>query len=346
MKFSRSVAKPEVVIMVKKRLSKRLFLRGDNSPELTNTQNEVLHLLNEGLSPRQIGIRRGTSRQAVYRITGQLKKMGRYNPIIPQETMVANCRCGRQPSNMKGPAVRLHGQEFNVKILHKGNRFKDHPGKVINIEGNTVRVYRDSLEIYGTASFIASNEHKATAESMAYWSRFFRKLENDLNVILVKSRKQNITLVKSHYAEINNEMARDCEVNNKKVQIFARDDGKLWFLIDNSFNFWEAETVHTQTSKQDMTVVRKQLNDWRDNDPPTSSELHFNQVKLERDYYKTQYEALKKSNSSKGEFQIVDLLSESSTYLEYQNEMDEGTQTELSVNPTPRSKAQAGPCRP
>lgn len=267
-------------------VKKRLNLRGGNS-KATKAEAEIIRLFtSEFLTVKQIARRRNTSDKAVYKILARAKKKGLLSSKVPHETKVEKTRCGIQPfykeveqninrveKQTVTPSVRLHGQEFNVKILWKGPGYKDLVGKLVDIDSNSIRLYRDSLEIYGTASFIAPDEHKATADSMRYWSRFFRKLENDLNIIIVKARQQNITLVKAHYAEINNEMARDCEVNHDKVQIFAREDGKLWFIIDNSFNFWEAETLHTQTSKQDMGKVRKQLNDWRDHDPPTNSEL-------------------------------------------------------------------------
>lgn len=242
---------------------------GGKYPKLTKKEQEILTLLTtEFLTVKQVALRRQTSVQSVYKIKKKLEKKG---VLTKQFKKVEKKRCGFKPFRALG--VRLHGQEFNVKLLWKSPKYKEYIGKLVYIDGNTVRCYRDSVEVYGNVSFEGVDEQRATAESLKYWQRFFSLLESDLKVIVVKPRKNNIELVRAHYAEINNEMAREAEVSGEHIRIFAREDGKLWFVIDNSFNLFEAETQHRETSKRDMMIVRKHLNDWRDNDPPSSSEL-------------------------------------------------------------------------
>ena len=77
-----------------------------------------------------------------------------------------------------------------------------------------------------------------------------------------------------HYAETNNELAQECEKKAYKVRVYTTSDSKLWFLIDNSFNLHEAETVHPETAKEDMgNIVKPFFNDLRDNKPPLPSEM-------------------------------------------------------------------------
>jgi len=250
--------------MVEKRLqkvAKKVANREDVKPKITEAEAEVIHLLtDEFLTPKQVAIRRKTSTQFVYKIIKNLKKKGlidrAYNKVAKSQSTL-------QPCNQ----IRLHGQEFNIKILYKDQRYKEllNKANTLNVDGNTIRLYRDSIEVYSGISFYADDVDKATARSMDYWNRFFRRLEHDLKLILVKPRYQNIRLVNQHYAEINNELAEECEKKAYKIRVYATDDGKLWFTIDNSFNLHEAETQHPGTAKQDMgDVVKPFFNDLRD----------------------------------------------------------------------------------
>jgi predicted DNA-binding protein (UPF0251 family) len=78
---------------------------------LTKAEQEVLNLLTvEFLTTKQITLRRGCTRQAVNKIIKNLKKKGAYNLGL-QKVDESQGSC--QPSNQ----IRLHGQEFNIKIL-------------------------------------------------------------------------------------------------------------------------------------------------------------------------------------------------------------------------------------
>ena len=234
--------------------------------KITKAEKEVLHLLTkEFLTVKQIAIRRKTSDKAVYKIISKIKKKGILTGLNKRGDTI-------QP---KPQECRLHGQQFHINILYKDHRYKSHIKKtnMIELDGNTIMMYPNSVEIYSNTSFYADDEHKATFKSLLYWNRIFRKLENQLSIILIKSRKQNIKLVQQHYAETNNEIAKDCNNQADKIRIYAQEDGKLCFMIDNSFNLNEAETTHPTTAKRDYTQFKKQINDWRINNPPTLSEI-------------------------------------------------------------------------
>jgi len=263
-------------------LKKKVDFKGKIEQSLTNAEQEVLTLLTqEFLTPKKIATRRRCTKQAISKIIKKLRKKGLINQFSEE---VDKSRPTCQPLNSYGyqniPSfpvehqIRLHGQEFNIKILYKDQRYKKilEKSNTINIDGNTIRLYRNSIEIYSGQSFYADDPQKATAISFQYWNRLFAKLENDLKLILIKPRAQNIKLVNQHYSEINNELAEECEKKAEKVRVYTTDDGKLWFLIDNSFNLHEAETTHPQTSKQDMgDVIKPFFNDLRDNNPPIPS---------------------------------------------------------------------------
>jgi len=258
-------------------LNKKGFISGDNNLKLTKIEQEILHYLtNEFLTIKQIAIRRKTTYEATRKIVAKLKKKGVVNKV---NRKVVFSQGTIQPSNKIQPPkknqIRLHGEEFNIKILYKDHKYKEllEKSNTLDIDGNTIRLYKNSIELYSGQSFYADTPQKAVYKSIPYWNRLFTRLENDLNIIIIKSRYQNIKIVKLHFAEINNEISKDYEATGDKLRIYAREDGKLAIIIDNSFNLHELETQHPKTAKQDMNRVTKQLQDWRERDPPTNSQI-------------------------------------------------------------------------
>jgi len=251
------------------KLEKKVENKGvesDKTNSLSQIERDILfYLTKEFLTVKRIAIRLKTSDKYIYKIRAKLMKKGILNK---QYRKVENSGVTFQPN-------RLHNQQWHINILHKDYRYKDIIKKCnrLEIDGNTVMLYRDVIEIYSNKSFYAKDEQKATWRSLKYWDKIFTRLENDLNIILIKARKQNIKLVRQHYADTNNEIARDCNNSGEKIHVWADEDCKLAFEIDNSFNLHEAEMVHPITAKQDMKQWKKHINDWRLNKPPTLSEL-------------------------------------------------------------------------
>ena len=237
--------------------------------ELTKSEKEVHSLiLSEYLTAKQLAIRRQCSRQAINKIMVSLKKKGYLT--------INNHPVDKSHSTMSTKSIRLHAQEWNIKILFKDERYQESREKsnVRIIDGNTVRLYKESLEIYGKM-FYNKTANLVTMDSFQYWNRFFVRLESELNIIILKKGYQNINLAHcGHYAEIDNGLARMLNNNKEWVKITATEDGKVWFTFDNSLKFNEAEAVHSQTSKHDMQeVLEPFFNDLRDNRPFLPSQM-------------------------------------------------------------------------
>lgn len=265
--------------MVKKGVEKRGVKSGYNSGKLSSQQSEILYLLTkEYLTPKKIAIKRGTHISAVYKIINKLKKKGvlngtsnrGYKKNIPTHII-------KKPKSLKSfkKYIRLHAQEWNIKILYKTNFYEElrQKGNTLEIDNNKVRLYKNSIEIYSKKDFCAEDEQRATTLSFQYWDKFFTRLENHFKIIIIKNRKHNIKLVSNHYAEVNNELAKEYNLEKKKLNIYTTDDGRLWFTIDYSFNENEAETLHKDTAKQDMGKVKRVFNDYRNNNSYLPSEV-------------------------------------------------------------------------
>lgn len=247
---------------------KKTLKSGGKKEKLSPAELEVLHYLaDEYLTVKQIAYRRRTSVQAVYIILKKLRQKG----VISR----AYKKLEKTDSSFKVfKGIRLHGQELNIQILYKDRRYKKKIGAMIAIDGNTVRCYRDSIEVYSNTSFFGETVQHTTVKSIQYWNRFINRLEHELKIILKKPRAQNIRIVNHHYSEIDNEIAEEHEIKGLKLRVYATEDGKLWAEIDNSFNLKELETRHPQTAKRDAESVLRHLNDWRDHPRvPSLSEL-------------------------------------------------------------------------
>lgn len=240
---------------------------------LTQAEKEVLKMITEDfLTPKQIQLRRQCSRQAFYKILKKLKQKGAINTGLQQVDKT------EAPVNQQ--LIRLHGQEFHIKIIYQDQNYQKalKNSNILFLEGHTIKLYRNAIEVYageGT-SFFGDDAHRAFAKSLDYWKRFFVRLENDLKLILVKPRSQNIRIVNQHFARGDSEIYANATEHKEKIKIFAKEDGKLAFITDDSFGFNEDETVHPLTSKPDREEIDKQINDWRLYHPPTNSELATN----------------------------------------------------------------------
>ena len=233
-------------------------------------------------TPKSISIRRKTSIQATYKTIKKLRELGVLKRGYYERFKKSVCAKTFQPprfikDKQNLNLIRLHGQEFNIKLIYISDFYKKLQSRknLFYVDNNTIRLYRKSIEVYANPhlDFYGEDVQRATSKSIIYWNRLFLKLEDSLKVILVKRENTRIKQVNAHYAEIHNELAEECERKHYKLNIYAKEDSKLWFTIDNSFNLKEAETQHPDTSKLDMTKVKAFFNDLRDNDVMLPSQI-------------------------------------------------------------------------
>ena len=250
---------------------KRLTTPVDKS--LTKAEKEVLEMITEKFyNIKQMQLIRNCSRQAVYKIVKKLKDKGALNLGL-QKVDKNQPTCQPYLNNQ----VRLHGQEFNIKILWQDSNYQRvlKKSNILYIDGHTIRFYKNSIEIYageGT-SFFADDESRAEKKSFVYWKKFFAKLENRLKIILIKEGSSNIRIVAQHFSRGDSEIYQNAAKNGKLIKVYAEEDGKLCFITDDSFSMNEDETVHPTTAKPDRGAIDKHINDWRLKNPMTNSQI-------------------------------------------------------------------------
>ena len=229
--------------------------------DLTLCEKEILNLLaEERLTPKQIALRRECTRQAVSKILKSLKKKGVYT-ISLHKVDKEGGTC--QPPNQ----IRIHAQQYIIKIIWKDNKYKEilNNSNQLQIDGNTLDLHENSIYISMNQSFYGDNLPHAFWKCAQYWPRFLARCEHELKCLLFKPRAQNIKLVRVHIAETNNELAKQIDNTcDKYFKVYAEDDGKLRFLVDNSFNLHEFEAVRSTSARPDMEKIGKVFNDLAD----------------------------------------------------------------------------------
>jgi len=239
---------------------------------LTEVEKEILILLTiDFLTPKEIALRRNTSVKAVYKVQTKLKKYGvlsRQNVSnFPKEIEVEK-KGGVSPAKVKSEhPIRLHAEQYHITIIKSTTIYNNLTKKGtyrLSIEGNTVMCYKNTIEIYSNSSFFGVTPNVSDSKAMNYWSRFLMKLENRLNILILKDGYCNISRVRAEYAETGNEFAKQTLKENQKINI-VDENGKSWLIVDDSFKFKECETVHPKNSKEDMQlVVQPFFNDLRE----------------------------------------------------------------------------------
>jgi len=232
--------------------------------KLTPAETDVLYLLsNEFLTVKQASIRRKCTPRAIRKIRQKLKDKGVFG-MVPH--MVPKIGGPSSPAELFSEKIRLHAEHFSINILWCDDRYRSKvKGGSFQFmdDGNTVICYRNKLEVYSNKDFWGYDPNAAKVKSLHYWAKFFTRLESKVNCNLIKDGSQNVTLIRAEYAEVGNELAKTALVEHEKVRVVG-DDGKVWLLIDNSFNFKELEAVHRFKSKDDMqNVVQPFFNDLR-----------------------------------------------------------------------------------
>lgn len=175
---------------------------------------------------------------------------------------------GTDTPTTKGRRIRLHAVQFQVKVLNS-QRLK--PRVIPDFMGCRVVVHDRTVDIYGRkgVAFYGIDEDDAQAACLEFMELLGRRLEHDLKCLLVKPRAQNWCMVKAEWATESSELAGWHIRREAPLQVQDRE-GKVWLWGDWS----TAEPEHEARLKTDSALVNRRLNDWREHDPPTDTELH------------------------------------------------------------------------
>jgi hypothetical protein len=169
----------------------------------------------------------------------------------------------------------LHAQKFTIELIKPvSNKYARHVNKVFRKDGNAVQCFFNQVCVQARdKSFYGATEDEAISKSLVYWEAFFIKLENDVETMLVKERKQNITQTYGEWGTGPCDMSIECEKKAKRLRIYA-EDGKLRYTTDVSLGP-EREAHHFKTGKKDSETGNRYIGNILDNpDLPLASDVY------------------------------------------------------------------------
>ncbi len=114
------------------------------------------------------------------------------------------------------------------------------------------------LIIFEPKSFLAHTATEAKNYAVLGLKQLLEDIEARLKVSFKIRGNYQFKVRRNHYALIKNLIAKQFNKEGKPMNIFY--EGDLWFIIDNSYNLEEAETVHIDTAIPDNKGFQGYMN--------------------------------------------------------------------------------------
>lgn len=163
------------------------------------------------------------------------------------------------------PGLRNWTNENRIAYLKRNNiAYKPlnlgGSGQRIEHKGHKIWLTNKSIILYDKNSYFAKEAGVAKSRAIYNFIQKIKSLEQLLNAdFTIKAGTQyKFKVSRQHYALVKNALARQYNEANEKLEVYTEKG--LWFLIDNSFNLDEAETVHPETAMTDNKKVQDFFN--------------------------------------------------------------------------------------
>jgi len=227
----------------------------------------------------------------VWEITGKFDKKK-----FKKTTRVPHNNWGSKFELLKQDQVRAHAFQFKLLIpgylrnwnkreeilIKKGIKFErlDHlfgGGQGLDFKGKKIHLTNSSIIIYEKESYIANLAKDAKSAAIYHFFRIVRALERHLKADFSVQGQYKFRVTRQHYALIKNALAKQYDEEGKKLEVYSANG--LWFVIDNSYNLKEAETVDPKEADIDNEKVQNFFNSLKVR-PITSGEISDNFIEL------------------------------------------------------------------
>lgn len=247
----------------------------------------VLECLKQGLRPSKICTKFGINKKTLqYRLStlkaqGIIKKIGYgvwevvEQKEVSKSTQVASNQLVKSSDLFKQDSVRGHAFMFHFELPQNLRNWEGRvelltqagiPFKQLRIFGGGQQlIFKNrkiwltdrSIIIYEKESFMAELASESQSKAISHFIGLLRSLERHLQANFEISRSR-FKVSRQHYALIKNALAKQYDDEGEKLACYTGEG--LWFLIDNSFNLHEAETVHPKTGVPDNKKVQDFFN--------------------------------------------------------------------------------------
>jgi hypothetical protein len=247
--------------------------------EYNKIQEEVLRLYTqEFLTIKEIASRRKTTVWAVYDTIRKLTKKGLIKRGGYKLGGVLTPRGLQSATGIPIESWRYHALEFEIKPYY----FTEKYYRIIKKKGNRTipygnwkaSLYYKKIIVWLEAGtdFCFKDKNEAIRQAQDSFNSALIRMQQDLGFYVFKDRKANILLLKQHLA---NTYAPESEVITEKQMFiqFSGEDDKVWLQYDRSKGIEEREYVHGIRAVDDSDTLEVYLNDFRDNNPLTNSQL-------------------------------------------------------------------------
>jgi hypothetical protein len=206
------------------------------------------------------------------------KKRTARTPYVAKDDVVSEVQ--KNDKSITPDSVRAHAFTFTLQVSpdlrNWTNEKREHflesreipykslgiigGGQRIIIEGRKTWLTNRSIVIYDTGSYFAEKAIEAKSEAVQSFLSIVKKLERLLHVELTVGSDYKFKVSRQHYALMKNALAKQYNSEGQILEVRSEGDNSLWFLIDNSFNLNEAETVHPDTAMPDNQKIQNFFN--------------------------------------------------------------------------------------
>lgn len=151
--------------------------------------------------------------------------------------------------------------DWKVKIIQSKVQYRQLENKVIRIflNGRKIWLGKKNVIIYEPESFFGRNAPESLKFAIFKLLKSIHQIENKLNVNLRGKDGYSFSIARQHYSLIKNCLAQQCNEKGVKIKVYHKRG--LWFLIDNSYNLDEAETVNKDSAISDNIGIQNYFND-------------------------------------------------------------------------------------
>jgi DNA-binding transcriptional ArsR family regulator len=252
----------------------------------------VFNQLKAGLRPSKICKQFGLKKTTVQYHLSMLKQAGLIEKVgygvweiikefnekeVQKTTRVTSRQLGANLNLFKQDRVRGHAFQFKINLpelrnwenreklfLKKDIKFEPlliggiNRGQKLEFKGRKIWLTDKSIIIYEKSSYLADTSKESQERAIQDMLALMKSLEKHLQANFKTGRYYKFKVSRQHYSLVKNALAQQYDKEGNKLQVYNEDG--LWFLIDNSFNLHEAETVHPKTSVDDNKKVQDYFN--------------------------------------------------------------------------------------
>ena len=263
-----------------------------NQLRSSNLNLFIFNQLKAGLRPskicEQFGLKKTTIQYhlSMLKQAGLIEKVGygvweiikEFNEKEVQKITRVTSRQLRGDLNLfKQDRVRGHAFQFKINLpelrnwknreklfLKKGIKFEPlliggiNRGQKLEFKGRKIWLTNKSIVIYEKSSYLADTTKESQERAIQDMLALMKSLEKHLQANFKTGRYYKFKVSRQHYSLVKNALAQQYDKEGNKLQVYNEDG--LWFLIDNSYNLHEAETVHPKTSVEDNKKVQDYFN--------------------------------------------------------------------------------------